>query len=457
MSAPANSATAALNSLHDRQENTGKTAAKNAGWIAGCQLVQMAVGVLIGALVARSLGPNEYGLYNYAAAFTGLFGVWAGLGVRNIVIRDLVRRPSDEAQILGTAFSLQAIAGVISFAASVLAMTFTRGPSTPSTKLVWIFSASFFFTSFQVFGFWFEARTKFKLVNAIRMAIFAAFTIGKIALLIAHSGVFGFALLGMAEVAVSSLVMTALYRGAGGTMRQWRFDAKEARLLLREGSPLLIAGVAATLYMRMDQVMLGMMKNDALVGIYSAAVKISEAGYFIPAAAATALLPALTASRSDGESEYYRRFQKFFDLAALYGVAVALFTSLSARPLVSLLFGPAYSETATVLVLHAWGGVFVAIGIACKHWFLIEGLQRYTLYRVVAGALVNLALNLLSIPKFGAVGAAAATVAAQAMGLFLFNGINPNSRKIFRMQLKSLNIARGLKVVFATLSYRRHT
>jgi len=435
--------------------NTGITAAKNAGWIAGSQVVQMAVGVVLGALVARTLGPNEFGLYSYTAAFASLFGVWAGLGLRSIVIRDLVRRPQDEAQILGTAFYLQAAAGIISLAFSVLAMTLMRGLESPSTRLVWVFSATFFFSSFQIAEFWFESKSKFKMVIAVRMTVFAVFTLCRVALLVARSGAFGFALLGTIDAAISGFVMVALYRRADKTSRHWRFDKKEAFVLFREGAPLLIAGVAATLYMRMDQVMLGMMKNDASVGIYSAAVKISEAGYFIPAAAATALLPALTSSRSSDEPGYYRRFQKFFDLAALYGVVVALFTSLAAGSLVMLLFGQAFSEAATVLVLHAWGGVFVAMGIACKHWFIIEGLQRYTLYRVVAGAFVNLVLNFAAIPRYGAIGAAAATVAAQAMGLFLFNGINPNSRKIFLMQIKSLNLFRGLRVIFITMARRK--
>jgi PST family polysaccharide transporter len=104
---------------------------------------------------------------------------------------------------------------------------------------------------------------------------------------------------------------------------------------------------------------------------------------------------------------------------------------------VTLLFGTAYQQAGSVLAVHIWAGIFVFLGVASANWFLIEGLQRYSFYRILSGAVVNVGLNLILIPKFGVIGAAWATVVSQAGANTFFNVFNSKTRPLFFMQCKS--------------------
>jgi len=84
----------------------------------------MGAGLLIGIWIARHLGPEVFGLFNYAVAIVALFTTIATLGLNNIVIRDLVRSPENNNATLGTAFILQVTGGIIAIAISIITVLF---------------------------------------------------------------------------------------------------------------------------------------------------------------------------------------------------------------------------------------------------------------------------------------------------------------------------------------------
>ena len=137
--------------------------------------------------------------------------------------------------------------------------------------------------------------------------------------------------------------------------------------------------------------------------------------------------------------------QEFFDLMALIGLVSAILVISLSRVAILTLFGAAFLPSAEILSLHAIGGLFVSMGISCKYWFILEHKQIYTFYRTLAGCILNIILNFILIPEMGARGAAFATVAAQALSLFIFNYVNRNTRFLFRMQLRSLVPSRGIR------------
>jgi O-antigen/teichoic acid export membrane protein len=104
---------------------------------------------------------------------------------------------------------------------------------------------------------------------------------------------------------------------------------------------------------------------------------------------------------------------------------------------VVLLYGTAYQEASQALIIHSWGGVFVAMGVASSSWYLAENLQNYALYRTSSGAVINLVLNIMLIPKYGIAGAAMATVISQSVAALFFDLFTKKTRVIFSMKLKA--------------------
>jgi O-antigen/teichoic acid export membrane protein len=128
-------------------------------------------------------------------------------------------------------------------------------------------------------------------------------------------------------------------------------------------------------------------------------------------------------------------------VAALSLVA-ALAMSLGSRQIIGLIYGPAYAAAAPVLAAHAWGGIFVGVGVASTAWFINTRNTQFGLYQAIAGAVVSIGLNLVLIPHFGVVGAAWTLVAAQFVSAFAFNACFASTRPIFRIQFEAFNVLR---------------
>ena len=106
--------------------------------------------------------------------------------------------------------------------------------------------------------------------------------------------------------------------------------------------------------------------------------------------------------------------------------------------IVELLYGGQYNEAGSVLMIHIWAGVFVAMGVASSKWFIIENLQILALWRTFSGMVINIVFNLLLIPKYGINGAAIATIFANLIAAFLFDLFNYKTRKMFYFKIRAL-------------------
>jgi PST family polysaccharide transporter len=208
--------------------------------------------------------------------------------------------------------------------------------------------------------------------------------------------------------------------------------------LIAEGFPLLLAAVAVMMYMRSDVILLGKIAGYGAAGIYSAASNICEACALFPMAFAPALFPVLVRWRKQGRGFYHRQFEKLFLGTIAAGVSVSLLLTLMAPALIHILFGDAYAAAIPVLRILAWAPVFVFIGIMQGGYDITEGLTWLATLRTALGAVINIALNLLLIPHFGAIGAASATLISFACSAFLLNCAQPKTRPVFNLQVRAL-------------------
>jgi len=171
---------------------------------------------------------------------------------------------------------------------------------------------------------------------------------------------------------------------------------------------------------RIDQVLLGNLINQYAVGIYGAAVRISELWNFIPAALAISLFPALVRSRQSQTQEVYLgRVQLFYDVSALIGYAIVVFVMLTADPMIRILFGPAYLDSIAILRLHIWSVVFVCLGAARDRVLMTESQSGPLMMTTVIGAGLNIILNYWLIPIASGYGAAWATIIAYGVAYYL--------------------------------------
>lgn len=412
----------------------------NIGWLFFDKILRMGLGLIVGVWVARYLGPEQFGLFNFATAFVGLFGAIAGLGLQSIVVRDIVRDPSGKEETLGTAAALQFVGGLITYGLILVTICWLRADDALAKVIVAILGSMMLFKTSEVAVYWFESQVLSKFTVWVQNGVFLVFAAIKVMLLLQSAPLVAFAWATMAEALIVALLLLVMLSLRGLRVRQLRLTAARAKSLLADSWPLLISGIAVLIYMKIDQIMLGQMIGDEAVGIYSAAVRISEVWYFVPMVIVASVFPAILEAKKRSEEQYYRRLQRLYDLMVWLSISIALSMTFLSTPIVTLLFGDSYVGAGAVLAVHIWAGIFVFLGVASGQWFLAENRQALSLQRTVLGAIVNVILNIILIRGYGVLGAAWATVVAQLCAALIFDLIQKETRPMFVMKLKSMNV-----------------
>lgn len=420
----------------------------NTGWLFAYQILHMSVGLLVGVWVARYLGPEQFGLYSYAIAFMALFGTFMTLGLEGIVVRDLVREPTAKPEILGTTFVIRALGGCLSFAVALGAITLIRPDDTLIRWLVAILGLGMIFRVFDVIDFWFQSQVQAGQTVAAKSAALILGLVAKLVLIFTKAPLIAFIAVTAVELGAGGIGLVIAYRANGQSLVACRISFKRAQKLLSQSWPLILSGVAASINLKVDQVMLGDMVSDAEVGVYAAAARLSEVWYFIPTAIAASTFPALIRSKNLGAILYHKRLQQLYDFLACAALFVAIPTTFIATPLLTLLYGAAYHKAGLILSIHIWAGVFVFMRAALSKWLITEDLFIFSLVTHSAGALINVLLNLVLIPAYGGVGAAISTVVSYATSSYFALFIHPKTlRTAYMMTLALIAPVRALSKI----------
>jgi len=381
----------------------------NTGWMMGDQIVRKAAGLLVGVLLARYLGPQLYGEFSYAVAVVVIFSPIAILSLDDISIRSLVQRPENREEILGTTFILMIAGGFIAFSLALVA-SFILRPEDPLVHwLVGIIAAGTIVQAFIAIEFWFESQMQWKFTVYARTSAFLIFSLVKIGLILLQAPLVAFAWAGLVESAFGSVGLLLVYRNRGFKISTWRFRRTMAGSLLRDSWPLLFSALLTMVYLRIDQIMLGNMIGNEELGNYSVAVQVSEAWFFIPMAICSSVFPAVIDAEKVSEELFYANLQKLYGLMALLSYVVAIPVTIFSKQIIQLLFSSVYADAGPLLAILIWTGIFTSLGAARNLLVIAKNWTRINLISTALGCLLNILLNYLLIPKYGAMGAVIAT------------------------------------------------
>jgi polysaccharide transporter, PST family len=422
---------------HHRQPLSNVIA--NTGWLFADRILRMGVGLLVGVWVARYLGVEQFGLLNYAMAFVALFNTLANLGLPALIVRTITHEPEQQQVILGTAFWLQLWGGIVTSLTAAGTIFVLRDGDPLMLSLVAILASVSICQAFETIDLWFQSQVQSKYTVIAKNVAFLLLAIVKVILIQTRAPLLAFALATLAEAVVGVFGLLIFYQRQGYAIAAWRWSFNLAKKLLGESWPLILSGFTIMIYMKVDQIMLGQMIGDQMVGVYSAATRISEVWYFIPTAIASSVAPGIYAAKQAAdESLYYRRIEQSLQILSVIAIVIAVPMTFLSGTIMTALFGRAYAAAGPILAIHIWAAWFVFTGVGTSAWFIAEGLIHLSFRRTLMGAVINVILNFVLIPNYGGIGAAIATVISQAFASFLSNATHPRSRKIFQVQIRSL-------------------
>ncbi|MFZ5560844.1 MAG: flippase [Pseudomonadota bacterium] len=407
----------------------------NSGWLVLEKCVRLVLGLLVGAWMARYLGPIQYGELAYALVFIAFFQVVASLGLDGIVVRELALSQEKAGGILGTAFQLRLMTGIVCWAVAVAGMGLLNGWQHSSTWITALAGASLVFQATDTIDLWFQSQSQSRRTVIAKLGAYIISNGIKIILIKAEAPLLAFAFVIALDIvlAAGGLIIAYKYFPCDGP---WHRVSALGQKLLKESWPFIVSGLSIMVYMRIDQIMIRELLGQRELGIYAAVLPFASLWQFIPMTLSVSIAPFLIRKRQESETEYMRALAGIFRIFSALGWMVCLFILAMSSFIVDVLLGQEYREGSKILSIYVFTNLFIGLGVAQGLWLLNEGKSLISLFNALLGAIACLIGNFLLIPSLGLKGAAITAVLAQMVAAMLSNLIL--SPKMFALQVRGL-------------------
>ena len=411
-------------------------------WDMGGKVFQMVLTLIVGMLTARYLGPSNYGIIGETASYVSFFSVICQLGFTSTAVKELMDNKEKEGEILGTTIFFRICTSLISSVAITCLLYVLKEGDKIIVWVAFLQSLSLLFQSFEMIHYWYQSRLETQVsvkIQSIAYVIMAAY---KIIILALGKSVAWFAFSTALEAAVIAVALVWIYRrGTGGNLSVSISAGKE---ILKRSYHFILSGLMATIYGEMDKIMLGEMLSESAVGFYTAATKVSTMWSFVLIALINSSRPVIIASKNKSNELYVKQNKRLYAAIIWIGIAAGLGITLLGKWIIYFMYGEAYMPATSSLQISAWYTMFAMLGTARGIWIVCENKAKYVKYYLGIGAVINIALNYLLIPKFGPGGAAAATLITQIFTSVFAPALFKETREYTKNALNAF-VLRGIR------------
>ncbi len=380
------------------------------------QLVERAfvgiINVVVGVVAARHFGAAVLGEIAWAASLVGLFAVAASAGLDLAIVRRLATCGADVAEVMATAVVVRLLAALAAGLLVVIALGWIQSPSSFAVLAVCLILPTLTLPAIQSPTLLLHANEQFARLARLRLLAALPVAAIRMGLLLGNVGPVAWIMyLTVEAVAAAALISGYVLRS---TARTWplRASGREARSLMRVGWPELLTGLAATVYLRIDQIMLAPHVANEELGQYAVAARLVETIYVVPVIATGALAPMLFKLHQNDPIAYQRLRRDAHAVSLGLSLVGATALAVVARPVCDVLYGSEFERSGAYLQTLAWTLVFVSLSVTTGKSVHAEGLVQAAAKRALAGAGLNVVLNAALIPRMGAHGAALASLAS---------------------------------------------
>lgn len=384
---------------------------RNTGYMAVNSALTLALGVAVTIILARGLGPRLLGIYATLTALTGILAILVDFGTDMTLTRQAARERLGVRRLAAAAGLAKAL--FTFWPAALVLILFPLFQSYDDTQTRLAFAVGLLVLALE--GTWSVFSASLKGLE--RMGPVARINVAGAALqAVAALGVF--VLPWPLAAAAGALAASAALRVICGWFSFRRATEGpplpapqqpligEIRALAPAAAIFFLTSVVFTLHDRLDIVLVSLISGAEEAGYYGIASRFTAWLSILPGAMVAALYPYLS-RRPDRDPATFRRLRL---AAVIYGTASALAALTLGRPLIVLTLGAEYTPAWGPMALRAW----VLPLMMFAHFLAIrlysQGRERQVAWRTAAGLLVNLAANLVLVPLYGGMGAAAAAV-----------------------------------------------
>jgi O-antigen/teichoic acid export membrane protein len=400
-------------------DNPVRRVAQNSAFPMAAALGNKALDLAFAIVMLRVLGPGDAGAYAWVGVVVGYLDILLGFGMNTWLTREVARQPEQLGRELGRVLGARAVfwLGV------VLATLALAGPLaapldvTPAKALALLLLA----LAMAPAGLSAALTAVFQAYERMEYpaAITVMTTVLKVALGLLALGL-GYGFVGLAAVALAVNVLTlgalaVLFVDLVGWPRL-RLAPRAGLGLVGDAYPFMMNNLLASLFFRLDSLLLPPLAGDVALGWYSAAYRVVDGFNLIPANFTLALFPLLARRGQADRAALARVYRRALKVLLGLGVPLCVGTALLAEPLVLFFAGPAYvPQAAWALRVLIWFLPFSFINGVTQYVLIAVDRQRFLTIAFLVATAFNLAANLLLIPRGSYLAAALVTVLSEVV------------------------------------------
>ncbi len=384
---------------------------KNALWLIGGKVIQMILSLIVGIFTARYLGPSNYGLVNYGTTYVSFFMSFCTLGINSVIIKDFFDHPDEQGKSIGTTLVLRIISSFAS-ALMIVGIVGILDHNEPLTiVVVALCSISLLFHVFDTFNYYFQSQYRSKITAIATLIAYVSTSVYKVILLITGASVAWFAFASSVDYIVLGILLYIFYATNKGP--RLSFSWEKGKALLKQSCHYILSGMMVAIYGQTDKLMLKQMLDTTAVGYYSTATAICAMWTFVLQAIIDSIYPTILKLKGQDEYLYERKNKQLYAITFYISIFVSVLFLLLGDLAIRILYGEAYAPAGLPLKIVTWYTAFSYLGVARNAWIVCEEKQKYLKYIYIVAAIMNVILNFIMIPYWGATGAAAASLITQ--------------------------------------------
>ena len=334
----------------------------NAGWLIAGRIYHMLLTFFIGLLTARYLGPANYGLINYAAAYTTFFASFCTLGINSVIVKNFVDNPDDEGETIGSAIVLRMVSSLLSVIMMICITLFMDKGEVTTNIVVALCSIGVLFQVMDTLNYWFQAKLQSKYAALATVISYTVVSIYKIWLLLTGKSVEWFAISTSLDSFVVAIVLLVMYYKQNGP--KFSFSVKKSKELFFSSYHFILAGLMVAVYGSTDRFMLKQMLNESEVAYYSTAVALCNTWVFVLAAIIDSMYPVILQHFGKNNGKFEQKNRQLYAIVFYMSVLASSLISVLATFIVKVLYGDAYISAADPLRIITWYTAFSYLGVA---------------------------------------------------------------------------------------------
>lgn len=414
-----------------------RMAAKNAAWIIGCRIIQAVLSFVISMLTARFLGPSNFGLINYAASITAFLTPVMMLGLDTIVIQEIITNPENEGKAIGTTLIMCFLSGLLCIIGIVCFVFVSSGSDIETLIVCGLYSLLLLAQAIEMIQYWYLAKLLSKYTSIVSLMSYVIVSIYKIFLLATRTSVYWFAISNAIDYLLIGIVLLILYKKVG--TKRLEFSFALAKKMVSKSKYYIISGLMVTIFLQTDRIMLKLLIGNSEVGFYSAASACACITSFVFSAIISSMRPVILEKKAIQSNDYQRRITQLYSAIIYASIIQSVLMTMAGQIIVQVIYGPTYAPAVNILRVLVWYTTFSYYGAAKDIWILAEEKQKYLVLVNGVGALMNVILNYMLIPSFGACGAAVASLVTQFFANVVLGFIIPPLRPNNMLLIQALN------------------